>query len=131
MYSRMYVRGILFKNNQILLEKVDHKYQLPGGIVIDDEYLKDALVRNFKMKYGLDIAVRRGRVYDYNGTPLEYIYSVNTTDEVMDSRLEWISLDDFKAISFQPEEVRQVMLNHMPSFDEMEDIILIEKDASK
>ncbi|MBS7020463.1 MAG: hypothetical protein KH135_01130 [Firmicutes bacterium] len=129
MYSRMYVRGILLKDNQILLEKVTDIYQLPGGIVIDDEYLKDALVRNFKTKYGLDIKVRRGRVYDYNGTPLEYIYSIHTDSEVIDSHLEWIFLDEFPKIPFQPSEVRREMLKHMPSYEEMEDIIFIEKDA--
>lgn len=127
MYSRMYVRGICFKDNCILLEKTKEKYQLPGGIVIEDEFLKDALVRNFEMKYGLPIEVRRGRVYDYNGTPLEYIYMVNILDKIMDTSLEWVPLDKWLEYPFYPIEVRDQILTHKPSFDEIEDILFIEQ----
>ena len=36
MYDKMYVRGILIRNNKILLEKINGVYQLPGGVVIDN-----------------------------------------------------------------------------------------------
>ena len=95
MYDKMYVRGIFIKDNKILLEKVKDQYQLPGGIVIQDEFLKDALVRNFLMKYGLHIQVRRGRAYDVNTKPLEYVYVVKTNDSMIDPSLEWISIERF------------------------------------
>ena len=100
MYDKMYVRGIFIKENKILLEKVKDQYQLPGGIVIQDEFLKEALVRNFLMKYGLNIQVRRGRIYDVNTKPLEYIYFVKTEDPILDSSLEWIPLERFEEITF-------------------------------
>lgn len=128
MYDKMYVRGIFIKDNKILLEKVKDQYQLPGGIVIQDEFLKDALVRNFLMKYGLHIQVRRGRVYDVNTKPLEYVYVVRTNDSMIDSSLEWISIERFSKIPFYHEKIRQAMLNHMPSEHEIEDVILIEDD---
>lgn len=126
MYDKMYVRGIFIKDNKILLEKVKDQYQLPGGIVIQDEFLKDALVRNFLMKYGLHIQVRRGRVYDVNTKPLEYVYVVKTNDSMIDPSLEWISIERFSRIPFYHEKIRQAMLNHMPSEHEIEDVILIE-----
>lgn len=126
MYDKMYVRGIFIKDNKILLEKVKDQYQLPGGIVIQDEFLKDALVRNFLMKYGLHIQVRRGRVYDVNTKPLEYVYVVRTNDSMIDPSLEWISIERFSKIPFYHEKIRQAMLNHMPSEHEIEDVILIE-----
>ncbi len=126
MYDKMYVRGIFIKDNKILLEKVKDQYQLPGGIVIQDEFLKDALVRNFLMKYGLHIQVRRGRVYDVNAKPLEYVYVVKTNDSMIDPSLEWISIERFSKIPFYHEKIRQAMLNHMPSEHEIEDVILIE-----
>lgn len=126
MYDKMYVRGIFIKDNKILLEKVKDQYQLPGGIVIQDEFLKDALVRNFLMKYGLHIQVRRGRVYDVNTKPLEYVYVVRTNDSMIDPSLEWISIERFSKIPFYHEKMRQAMLNHMPSEHEIEDVILIE-----
>jgi len=126
MYDKMYVRGIFIKDNKILLEKVKDQYQLPGGIVIQDEFLKDALVRNFLMKYGLHIQVRRGRVYDVNTKPLEYVYVVKTNDSMIDPSLEWISIERFSKIPFYHEKIRQAMLNHMPSEHEIEDVILIE-----
>lgn len=126
MYDKMYVRGIFIKDNKILLEKVKDQYQLPGGIVIQDEFLKDALVRNFLMKYGLHIQVRRGRVYDINTKPLEYVYVVRTNDSMIDPSLEWISIERFSKIPFYHEKIRQAMLNHMPSEHEIEDVILIE-----
>lgn len=126
MYDKMYVRGIFIKDNKILLEKVKEQYQLPGGIVIQDEFLKDALVRNFLMKYGLHIQVRRGRVYDVNTKPLEYVYVVKTNDSMIDPSLEWISIERFSKIPFYHEKIRQAMLNHMPSEHEIEDVILIE-----
>ena len=126
MYDKMYVRGIFIKDNKILLEKVKDQYQLPGGIVIQDEFLKDALVRNFLMKYGLHIQVRRGRVYDVNTKPLEYVYVVKTNDSMIDPSLEWITIERFSKIPFYHEEIRQAMLNHMPSEHEIEDVILIE-----
>ena len=126
MYDKMYVRGIFIKDNKILLEKVKDQYQLPGGIVIQDEFLKDALVRNFLMKYGLHIQVRRGRVYDVNTKPLEYVYVVKTNDSMIDPSLEWITIERFSRIPFYHEKIRQAMLNHMPSEHELEDVILIE-----
>ena len=126
MYDKMYVRGIFIKDDKILLEKVKDQYQLPGGIVIQDEFLKDALVRNFLMKYGLHIQVRRGRVYDVNTKPLEYVYVVRTNDSMIDPSLEWISIERFSKIPFYHEKIRQAMLNHMPSEHEIEDVILIE-----
>lgn len=126
MYDKMYVRGIFIKDNKILLEKVKDQYQLPGGIVIQDEFLKEALVRNFLMKYGLHIQVRRGRVYDVNAKPLEYVYVVKTNDSMIDPSLEWISIERFSKIPFYHEKIRQAMLNHMPSEHEIEDVILIE-----
>ena len=126
MYDKMYVRGIFIKDNKILLEKVKDQYQLPGGIVIQDEFLKDALVRNFLMKYGLHIQVRRGRVYDVNTKPLEYVYVVKTNDSMIDPSLEWITIERFSKIPFYHEKIRQAMLNHMPSEHELEDVILIE-----
>lgn len=126
MYDKMYVRGIFIKDNKILLEKVNDQYQLPGGIVIQDEFLKDALVRNFLMKYGLHIQVRRGRVYDVNTKPLEYVYVVKTNDSMIDPSLEWITIERFSKIPFYHEKIRQAMLNHMPSEHEIEDVILIE-----
>ncbi len=126
MYDKMYVRGIFIKDNKILLEKVKDQYQLPGGIVIQDEFLKDALVRNFLMKYGLHIQVRRGRVYDVNTKPLEYVYVVKTNDSMIDPSLEWITIERFSKIPFYHEKIRQAMLNHMPSEHEIEDVILIE-----
>lgn len=126
MYDKMYVRGIFIKDNKILLEKVKDQYQLPGGIVIQDEFLKDALVRNFLMKYGLHIQVRRGRVYDVNTKPLEYVYVVKTNDSMIDPSLEWITIEHFSKIPFYHEKIRQAMLNHMPSEHEIEDVILIE-----
>lgn len=126
MYDKMYVRGIFIKDNKILLEKVKDQYQLPGGIVIQDEFLKDALVRNFLMKYGLHIQVRRGRVYDVNTKPLEYVYVVKTNDSMIDPSLAWITIKRFSKIPFYHEKIRQAMLNHMPSEHEIEDVILIE-----
>ena len=126
MYDKMYVRGIFIKDNKILLEKVKDQYQLPGGIVIQDEFLKDALVRNFLMKYGLHIQVRRGRVYDVNTKPLEYVYVVKTNDSMIDPSLEWITIERFSKFPFYHEKIRQAMLNHMPSEHEIEDVILIE-----
>lgn len=126
MYDKMYVRGIFIKDNKILLEKVKDQYQLPGGIVIQDEFLKDALVRNFLMKYGLHIQVRRGRAYDVNTKPLEYVYVVKTNDSMIDPSLEWITIERFSKIPFYHEKIRQAMLNHMPSEHEIEDVILIE-----
>ncbi len=126
MYDKMYVRGIFIKDNKILLEKVKDQYQLPGGIVIQDEFLKDALVRNFLMKYGLHIQVRRGRVYDVNTKPLEYVYVVKTNDSMIDPSLAWITIERFSKIPFYHEKIRQAMLNHMPSEHEIEDVILIE-----
>lgn len=126
MYDKMYVRGIFIKDNKILLEKVKDQYQLPGGIVIQDEFLKDALVRNFLMKYGLHIQVRRGRVYDVNTKPLEYVYVVKTNDSMIDPSLEWITIERFSKIPFYHEKIRQAMLNHMPNEHEIEDVILIE-----
>ena len=126
MYDKMYVRGIFIKDNKIFLEKVKDQYQLPGGIVIQDEFLKDALVRNFLMKYGLHIQVRRGRVYDVNTKPLEYVYVVKTNDSMIDPSLEWITIERFSKIPFYHEKIRQAMLNHMPSEHEIEDVILIE-----
>lgn len=126
MYDKMYVRGIFIKDNKILLEKVKDQYKLPGGIVIQDEFLKDALVRNFLMKYGLHIQVRRGRVYDVNTKPLEYVYVVKTNDSMIDPSLEWITIERFSKIPFYHEKIRQAMLNHMPSEHEIEDVILIE-----
>lgn len=126
MYDKMYVRGIFIKDNKILLEKVKDQYQLPGGIVIQDEFLKDALVRNFLMKYGLHIQVRRGRVYDVNTKPLEYVYVVKTNDSMIDPSLVWITIERFSKIPFYHEKIRQAMLNHMPSEHEIEDVILIE-----
>lgn len=126
MYDKMYVRGIFIKDNKILLEKVKDQYQLPGGIVIQDEFLKDALVRNFLMKYGLHIQVRRGRVYDVNTKPLEYVYVVKTNDSMIDPSLEWITIERFSKIPFYHEKIRQAMLNHIPSEHEIEDVILIE-----
>ena len=130
MYDKMYVRGIFIKENKILLEKVKDQYQLPGGIVIQDEFLKEALVRNFLMKYGLHIQVRRGRIYDVNTKPLEYIYFVKTEDPILDSSLEWIPLDRFEEISFYKKEIKDAMLKHLPSYDEIEDVILLEGNDS-
>lgn len=126
MYDKMYVRGIFIQDGKILLEKVKDYYQLPGGIVIQDEFLKEALVRNFLMKYGLHIQVRRGRVYDVNTKPLEYVYMVKTNDTIIDPSLEWITLDRFANIPFYQESIRKAMLKHMPSEQEIEDVIFIE-----
>lgn len=126
MYDKMYVRGICIQDDKILLEKVNGKYQLPGGIVIQDEFLKEALVRNFLIKYGLHIQVRRGRVYDVNTKPLEYVYMVKTNDTILDPSLEWISLNHFAFVPFYQEVIRKEMLNHMPSIQEIEDVIFIE-----
>ncbi len=126
MYDKMYVRGIFIQDDKILLEKVKDYYQLPGGIVIQDEFLKEALVRNFLMKYGLHIQVRRGRVYDVNTKPLEYVYMVKTNDTIIDPSLEWITLDRFANIPFYQEAIRKAMLKHMPSEQEIEDVIFIE-----
>ena len=126
MYDKMYVRGILIRNNKILLEKINGVYQLPGGVVIDNEFLKEALIRNFYVKYGLHITVRRGRVYDLLQIPLEYIYFVKTDDDMLDQILMWISLDQFFNIPFYQEQLKQKMLEHFPSYDEMEDVIFIE-----
>lgn len=126
MYDKMYVRGILIRNNKILLEKINGVYQLPGGVVIDNEFLKEALIRNFYVKYGLHITVRRGRVYDLLQIPLEYIYFVKTDDDVLDPNLKWISIDQFFNIPFYQEQLKQKMLEHFHSYDEMEDVIFIE-----
>ncbi len=126
MYDKMYVRGICIQDDKILLEKVNGKYQLPGGIVIQDEFLKEALVRNFLIKYGLHIQVRRGRVYDVNTKPLEYVYMVKTNDTILDPSLEWISLNHFALVPFYQEVIRKEMLKHMPSIQEIEDVIFIE-----
>lgn len=126
MYDKMYVRGICIQDDKILLEKVNGKYQLPGGIVIQDEFLKEALVRNFLIKYGLHIQVRRGRVYDVNTKPLEYVYMVKTNDTILDPSLEWISLNRFALVPFYQEVIRKEMLKHMPSIQEIEDVIFIE-----
>lgn len=126
MYDKMYVRGILIRNNKILLEKINGVYQLPGGVVIDNEFPKEALIRNFYVKYGLHITVRRGRVYDLLQIPLEYIYFVKTDDDVLDPNLKWISIDQFFNIPFYQEQLKQKMLEHFPSYDEMEDVIFIE-----
>lgn len=126
MYDKMYVRGICIQDGKILLEKVKRKYQLPGGMVIQDEFLKEALVRNFLTKYGIHIQVRRGRVYDVNTKPLEYVYMVKTNDTIIDPSLEWITLERFAKIPFYQEVIREAMLKHMPSEQEIEDVILIE-----
>lgn len=126
MYEKMYVRGIWIKDHKILLEKYRDTYQLPGGIVIEDEFLKEALIRNFEMKYGIHIEARRGRVYDVQKMPLQYIYMIRSNDPIIDSSLEWIPLKEFEQIPFYDSDIRKELLRHVPSFEIMEDVISIE-----
>ena len=126
MYEKMYVRGIWIKDQKILLEKCRDTCQLPGGIVIEDEFLKEALIRNFEMKYGIHIEVRRGRVYDVQKMPLQYIYMIRSNDSIIDSSLEWIPLKELEQIPFYDSDIRKELLRHVPSFEIMEDVISIE-----
>ena len=126
MYEKMYVRGIWIKDQKILLEKCRDTCQLPGGIVIEDEFLKEALIRNFEMKYGIHIEVRRGRVYDVQKMPLQYIYMIRSNDPIIDSSLEWIPLKELEQIPFYDSDIRKELLRHVPSFEIMEDVISIE-----
>ena len=126
MYEKLYVRGIWIKDQKILLEKCRDTYQLPGGIVIEDEFLKEALIRNFEMKYGIHIEVRRGRVYDVQKMPLQYIYMIRSNNPIIDSSLEWIPLKELEQIPFYDSYIRKELLRHVPSFEIMEDVISIE-----
>lgn len=83
MDKRITVRGIIVRNNKIMLmyreRKKDNEllkyYSLPGGAIEKDETNEQALIREVKEEFNVDVKVLKYLGYIESDNRIEYIYS--------------------------------------------------------